>query len=209
MTSFLGFFMIDTSSDLLNGIRSSIYMRILCLSFTKTDSGFCIYHLVVWSNFDFNDQIIISIELFVFLVYICPYTTLIFILPLASFFRLASVVLFPFLFGHFITDYHLLGLPLVKSFLYEGLTSLVLSLYTTWPDNFNLFFFIRPDFVGYFKITCYIVHFHVIYTRNSHYSLRAFVFKYTQFSIASLVQIPSFSCIWLIGHSCEILHSSV
>ena len=29
------------------------YKRILCLSFSKTESGLCMYHLFVWSNFSF------------------------------------------------------------------------------------------------------------------------------------------------------------
>ena len=36
--------------------RSSIrylYLKILCVSFSRSDSGLCIYYLVVWSNFNF------------------------------------------------------------------------------------------------------------------------------------------------------------
>ena len=44
-------------SILLAEIRWSVYIsksqRILCVSFSKTDSGFCIYHLAVRSNFNF------------------------------------------------------------------------------------------------------------------------------------------------------------
>ena len=42
--------------DLLVGIRWSICIskpqRILCVSFSRTDSSLCVYHLVVWSNFN-------------------------------------------------------------------------------------------------------------------------------------------------------------
>ena len=44
-------------SDLLAGIRRSVCMlkshRSLCVSFSRTGAGFCIYHLLVWSNFNF------------------------------------------------------------------------------------------------------------------------------------------------------------
>ena len=44
-------------TGLLAGIRWSVYIskaqRILCVSFSRTDSDFCIYHLVVWSNTNF------------------------------------------------------------------------------------------------------------------------------------------------------------
>ena len=47
-----------TRSGLLVRVRWSVYIftkfvRILCVSFFKTDSCLCIYHLVVWSNFTF------------------------------------------------------------------------------------------------------------------------------------------------------------
>ena len=44
-------------SGLLAGIRWSVYMlkshRSLCESFSKTGAGLCIYHLFVWSNWNF------------------------------------------------------------------------------------------------------------------------------------------------------------
>ena len=49
--------LIFTRSSLLVGIRLSVCfsksLRILCISFFRTDSGLCIYHLVVWSDFNF------------------------------------------------------------------------------------------------------------------------------------------------------------
>ena len=49
------FLLIITRSRLLARIMWSICisesLRILCVSFSWTDSGFCIYHLVVWSKF--------------------------------------------------------------------------------------------------------------------------------------------------------------
>ena len=54
LTSFS--FFINTISALHTGIMRSAciskFLRILCVSFSLTDSGFCIYDLVVWSNFD-------------------------------------------------------------------------------------------------------------------------------------------------------------
>ena len=44
-------------SGLLAEIRWSVYMsksrRSLCVSFSRTDAGLCIYHGLVWSNFNF------------------------------------------------------------------------------------------------------------------------------------------------------------
>ena len=41
-------------SGLLAGIRWSVCVsKILCISFSITDSGLCIYHLIEWSNFNF------------------------------------------------------------------------------------------------------------------------------------------------------------
>ena len=44
-------------SGLLAGIRWSVYMlkshRSLCESFSRTGAGLCIYHLFVWSNWNF------------------------------------------------------------------------------------------------------------------------------------------------------------
>ena len=44
-------------SSLLIGIERSVcstkLRRILCISFSSKDSGLCIYHLFVWSNFNF------------------------------------------------------------------------------------------------------------------------------------------------------------
>ena len=55
---FLFFFLlISTRSGRLIGIRWSVCIsksqRNLNVSFSRTDSGFYIYHLPVWSNFDF------------------------------------------------------------------------------------------------------------------------------------------------------------
>ena len=51
------FFLISTRPSLLVRIRwfvcISKYQRILCITFSYTDSGLCIYHLVVWSKFQF------------------------------------------------------------------------------------------------------------------------------------------------------------
>ena len=50
---FFFFLLIISKSGLLTGIRwsvcISISQRILCVSFSGMDSGFCIYHLVEWS----------------------------------------------------------------------------------------------------------------------------------------------------------------
>ena len=52
------FFLITiTRSGLLTEIRWSVCMskshRSLCVSFSRTDAGLCIYHLFFWSNFNF------------------------------------------------------------------------------------------------------------------------------------------------------------
>ena len=51
---FLFFLLIITRSGRLAEIRSSVciskYQMSLCVSFSKTDFGLCIYHLFVWSN---------------------------------------------------------------------------------------------------------------------------------------------------------------
>ena len=48
--------LINTESGLLVriwwSIYSLIYQRMLWVSFSRKDSGLCIYHLVVWSNFN-------------------------------------------------------------------------------------------------------------------------------------------------------------
>ena len=50
------FFLINTRSSLLAGIGWSVciwkFQRILSVSFTKTKSGLCIYHLSVWPIFN-------------------------------------------------------------------------------------------------------------------------------------------------------------
>ena len=55
-TSFF-FLSIITKSDFLAVLRWSVcipkHQRIACISFFRTDSSLCIYHLVVWSNFIF------------------------------------------------------------------------------------------------------------------------------------------------------------
>ena len=59
------FLKIITKSDFLVGIKWSVCIsesqRSLNVSFSRTDSGLCIYHLVVWPNFNFlhNSQWII------------------------------------------------------------------------------------------------------------------------------------------------------
>ena len=51
------FLLIIIRSGLLAGIRWSVCMlkshRNLCVSFSRTDAGLCIYHLLVWSNWNF------------------------------------------------------------------------------------------------------------------------------------------------------------
>ena len=51
------FLLIILKSGLLAGIRLSVCMlkshRSLCLAFSRTGDGLCIYHLLVWSNLDF------------------------------------------------------------------------------------------------------------------------------------------------------------
>ena len=53
----LFFFIIIIRSGLLAGIRWSVCMlkshRSLCESFSRTGAGLCIYHLFVWSNWNF------------------------------------------------------------------------------------------------------------------------------------------------------------
>ena len=53
----LFFLLIIIRSGLLADIRWSVCMskshRSLCVSFSRTDVGLCIYHLLVWSNLDF------------------------------------------------------------------------------------------------------------------------------------------------------------
>ena len=65
ITRFFIFLLIIIRSDLLPGIRWSLCIEkslgISCASFSKMDSGLCIYNLAVWSNFNFlhKSQIII------------------------------------------------------------------------------------------------------------------------------------------------------
>ena len=51
------FLLIIIRSGLLAAIRRSVCMskshRSLCVSFSRTDAGLCLYHLFVWSNFNF------------------------------------------------------------------------------------------------------------------------------------------------------------
>ena len=53
----LFFLLIIIRSGLLAGIRWSVCMvkshRSLCVSFSRTGAGLCIYHLLVWSNLNF------------------------------------------------------------------------------------------------------------------------------------------------------------
>ena len=53
----LFFLLINMRSGLLAEIRGSVGMlkshRSLCVSFSMTDAGLCIYHLLVWSNLNF------------------------------------------------------------------------------------------------------------------------------------------------------------
>ena len=53
----LFFLLIIMRSSLLAGIRWSVYMlkshRSLCVSFSRTGAGLSIYHLLVWSNWNF------------------------------------------------------------------------------------------------------------------------------------------------------------
>ena len=47
----------NTCSNFLTGIRNfwiSKSQRILCVPFSWTDSGLCIYHFAVWSNLSFS-----------------------------------------------------------------------------------------------------------------------------------------------------------
>ena len=54
---FLSFFFIIIRSGLLAEIRWSVCMskshRSLCVSFSRTGAGLCIYHLLAWSNLNF------------------------------------------------------------------------------------------------------------------------------------------------------------
>ena len=51
------FLLIIIMSGLLTEIRWSVCMtkshRTLCVSFSRTGAGFCIYHLLIWSNWNF------------------------------------------------------------------------------------------------------------------------------------------------------------
>ena len=53
----LFFFLIITRSGYLAEVRGPVSIlksqRSLCVSVSRTDSGLCIYHLFVWSNFNF------------------------------------------------------------------------------------------------------------------------------------------------------------
>ena len=53
----LSFLLIIIKAGLLAGIRLSVCMlkshRSLCVAFSRTGAGLCIYHLLVWSNFSF------------------------------------------------------------------------------------------------------------------------------------------------------------
>ena len=54
---FFFFLLIIIKSGLLAGIRWSVCMlkshRSLCVAFSRTGAGLCIYHLLVWSNLNF------------------------------------------------------------------------------------------------------------------------------------------------------------
>ena len=54
---FFSFLLIIIKSGLLAGITLSVCMlksyRSLCVAFSRTDAGLCIYHLLVWSNLNF------------------------------------------------------------------------------------------------------------------------------------------------------------
>ena len=54
---FFFFFWIIIKSGLLAGIRWSVFMlkshRSLCVAFSRTGAGLCIYHLLLWSNLSF------------------------------------------------------------------------------------------------------------------------------------------------------------
>ena len=56
-TNSLFFLLIIIRSGLLAGIRWSVCMlkfhRIICMSFSRTGAGLCLYHLLVWSNLNF------------------------------------------------------------------------------------------------------------------------------------------------------------
>ena len=40
-------------ADIRRSVCTSEFQRSLCVSFSRTDTGLCIYHLFVWSNFNF------------------------------------------------------------------------------------------------------------------------------------------------------------
>ena len=70
--------LIKTRSGLLVGIRWSVYIsrsqRILCVSFSKTNSGLCMYHLSVWTNFNrlhYSQSIPFPTQSFLFLYSLC------------------------------------------------------------------------------------------------------------------------------------------
>ena len=52
------FLLINIKSGFLAGIKRSVCIlkshRSLCVSFCRTGAGLCIYHLLVWSNWDFQ-----------------------------------------------------------------------------------------------------------------------------------------------------------
>ena len=75
---FLFFLLIITRTGRLDEIRWSVFIsecqRSLCVSYSRTDSRLCIYHLIVWSNFNFllNSQwIILTIHSFLVLYHFC------------------------------------------------------------------------------------------------------------------------------------------
>ena len=67
---FFFFSLINAMSGQLEEIRCSISIsksqRILCISFSRTDSGLCIYHFVVWSNFNLLHNSLTKSHLFLF-----------------------------------------------------------------------------------------------------------------------------------------------
>ena len=73
---FFFFFVINTMFSLLAGIKWSVCIlkcqRILCVSFTKTGSGLCIYYLAVCSNLNFlHNSLLITFSTNSCLVFYC------------------------------------------------------------------------------------------------------------------------------------------
>ena len=95
-------FLIIPTSGLLDGIRWSIFIsisqRILCVSFSWTDFGLCIYHLILCSNFNLlHDSLWITFPTQSFIILYFFYSSLLYSITMFHFFlRITFTCVFRF-----------------------------------------------------------------------------------------------------------------